>query len=171
RRQPAAALSLLSGGGAVGSVELPESSRSRHLWPIVVRIDTGVIGGAVDANPIRSIDASRLLDRRARRESARRLDPSILKDRDLFHILDGFGEILILAEDQRDIVIAIERKTYDIQGDTNVDTLFLANQRHSESAVGQGYCLITVTQDTGECMNSARSHHRHFSRPELVPKW
>ena len=126
--------------------------------PVVVRIQAGIVQRPVYLDPIRAIDAPAILGGRTDRKGACDINPALFPARNQSYFVRHFREILILAEDERYIVSVIEGEAHDVQGDSDVDSFFAADQSGRYASVGQGDQLVLVSQRPCETPNPACSH-------------
>ena len=91
---------------------------------IVPRVETGIVSGALDFNPVGAVDTAWFGDDRADRKGARGLDPAPLFLGDDPDFVSDFREVLVLTEDQGDIVFLTVSETDDVQGQADVHALF-----------------------------------------------
>ena len=139
------------------------------LRPVIGLVDALVVGLAVDAYPVRTVDASRVRVSRADRESAGDSQPAVLGCRDALYFVRGLDEILILAENNRDVVTPLPGHANDVECDAYVNALLLADEYRGGSAVGHGHGLVAVFEMTGNGPDSAGAHDGEFSGPKVVP--
>src|SRR5213594_3662393 len=104
------------------------TATSASTLAVVAPIEARVVQGAIDADPVGLVDASAVAAGRAPRERRRDLDPAILFPRDHPDLFGHLGEVLILAEDHGDVVVAPVGQADHVQRDADVDALLLSNQ-------------------------------------------
>ncbi len=98
------------------------------LRAVVARIQRTVVRRAIQADPIGPVDTATVGGRRAARVGARDLDPAPLVTSDRPDLIRDLREVLVLAEDKSDVVVVGPSEADDVQRDSDVDTLLLADQ-------------------------------------------
>lgn len=121
-----------------------ESLRSK----VIEWVDAGVVRRAIDLNPVGPIDSADVWTLRTVRECARHLDPPALLARHRADFVGDFGQVLVLAEHERDVVFLAMRLANDIDRNPHVDALFLAIPVGVRVSAGQAYGSIAVPQGT-----------------------
>src|ERR1700676_800939 len=82
---------------------------------IVAGVETGIIEGAINLDPVCSVDAATVAAGRTEWKCASDLNPAILLLYDLTDFVSDFGKVLVLAEDQRHVVNFAIRQRDNIQ--------------------------------------------------------
>ena len=65
---------------------------------VVAGVETRVVNGTIDRNPVGLVDAAAVAAGRAIGKGTRHLDPAALFPYDRTHLVGHFGKVLILAE-------------------------------------------------------------------------
>jgi len=102
---------------------------SRTLLAVIVGIEAGIVQRAVDPNPIRLIDAPPVSTGRTDRKRGSDLDPAVLLQRDQANLIRDFREVLILAEDQRYVVLLAVRQVERVQRQPDIDPLLFGDEK------------------------------------------
>lgn len=144
--------------------------QSRSRGSIVARIEAGVIQAPINRNPIRLIDAPPVAARGADRKGRGHLDPTSLFLRDQAKLFGDFGQVLILAKDQRHVVLVAIGQVDRVQRNADINPLLFGHQKRMSRAGWQLNRLIAIAKRTREDMDSTMSHRSQFGRPELIPK-
>lgn len=139
-------------------------------WPVVTGIEATVVGGPIDPNPVGPIDAASIVIGRADGKSTGDLDPAVLLHGDGADLVGNFGEVLILAEDQGDIVRVISSGGDDIKGEANVDAFLVADENRGNSTAGESDGLIAILERAGEGPDADAAHLGELGCPEVIPE-
>lgn len=137
--------------------------------PVIVRVDASVVGLAVDCDPICLIDPSGVAVSRADRECRGQLDPPALLTGNHTDLIGNFGEVLVLAENQRHVVQIAVSQSHHVQRDPDVDPFLLADPDRFRLAVWERDRLIAVTKVPPENADATLAQGREFGSPEVVP--
>jgi hypothetical protein len=160
--------------------ETSPSRHSRHQFGIMAwllrsvalacnRLDRGKHRTQhVNLNPIHATDSAAICSGWADGVGAGELNPTVVNDASYFR--GKLGEILILTEYHRNIVLVFAGKADDIECQADVDPFFLSDQNCGGLAARQLHCLVAVFQVAGECFDSATPHDRQLRRPEIIPE-
>ena len=145
---------------------------SRHWFfrPVIARINTPIVSGAINLDPISPMNAVRILERRTRGKCGSYLDPAILLSANHPDFIRDFGQILILTQDQGDIENSTMRKTDNVYRDANIHSLFRTNEECVRFAAGQPNGLIAITQRARENGDLVPTHLGEFGCPKMIPK-
>src|SRR5271166_4871847 len=123
------------------------------LWPVVIGIEARVISRAVDGNPFGAVDAPAVLCCRADGEGARHLNPSPLLHRNSFDLVRRFGEVLVLAEDQRDIVTVFPRHSNRVESQADINAFLLSHENRRGPTARKRDGLVAVPKRTRKGAN------------------
>jgi hypothetical protein len=137
------------------------------LGAVVTWVYAGIVGGAVDANPVSPVDPLAIWSDRAHGESAGDFDPSVLAPRDVPNLPRHLRQVLVLAENHGDIVYVLPGQPDHIDGYADVDALLFARKMAVFRSIGQVDDLVPVDQRPGVDGGPRRPRWASL----LVQKW
>lgn len=148
----------------------PASGSRGHPRSVVAAIETSVVGRAIDPDPVGLVNAATVPRRRAEGERAGDLDPSVLLPRDGADLFCDFREVLVLAEDDRYVVLFSVRHADHVEGQPDVDPLLFARQKRMGGAIRQPDGLVAVPERSAEDVDALPAYGSELGLPETVPE-
>jgi hypothetical protein len=133
-----------------------------------VGIKACVVGCPVEPNPIRSINATAIGACWTKRKCAGDFNPPVSFLTDGTDFVGHFGKVLILAKHQRDIKIPAPSHADDIERQSDIDALFLADESCMEGAAGESDGFIAVSKRAGVNVNTIATHLSGLGNPEVI---
>jgi hypothetical protein len=83
----------------------------------------------------------------------------------------AFGEVLLLAEDESDVVATRVSKPDDVKGRSDVDTLLFSREKCARGAVGKVDLHVPISQRSGENDDALSSLAASLCSRKWCQKW
>jgi hypothetical protein len=140
------------------------------LGTVISRIDAGVVTCLVYGTPIGSIDSPTVGCSPADWKGAGDFDPSVLESCNETNQGSKLTEILVLAENNRNIKVITVSTVQGIKCKAHIDSLFLTAQKGVIAESRDLECFVPVDQWATVNGDAATPHHCKFIGPESVPE-
>jgi hypothetical protein len=122
------------------------SGRGTTRWPIVLRINAGVVHLAINRDPIGAVDPALVGRGWAFWVCARHFDPTVLLRGNDANLVGDLRQILVLTKHNGHVVLSAMRHSNDVQRNSDVDALFLSDGDRVLGAVRKAYSFVPVSQ-------------------------
>ena len=146
-------------------VPLPRSSRG----PVVSGVQTRIVELLGHSKPVGSVYSFRGCGVGTVRKCGHDLQPTVGAFRDVTYFAGHLGEILILAENDRDIQFCIACHSHHVEAQTQVNALLALNGQFVNGAVWKADSLNTIANRPGRDGDAGPPHRCEAPCPVPVP--